>query len=209
MAQVLVDESLLGWKEFEMEVVRDTADNAIIVCSIENVDPMGVHTGDSITVAPALTLTDKEYQIMRNGSHRRAARDRRRNRRLQRAMGDQPGRRPHGGDRDEPARVAVLGAGVQGHRLSRSPRSPRSWPSATRWTSWTTTSPRSRPPSFEPSIDYVVTKIPRFAFEKFPGSEPNLTTAMKSVGEAMAIGRTIHESLQKALASPGNRPDRL
>ena len=118
VAQVLVDESLLGWKEFEMEVVRDTADNAIIVCAIENVDPMGVHTGDSITVAPALTLTDKEYQIMRNGSHCRAARDRRRNRRLQRAMGDQPRRWPHGGDRDEPARVAVLGAGVEGHRLS-------------------------------------------------------------------------------------------
>ena len=106
VAQVLVDESLLGWKEFEMEVVRDRNDNAIIVCAIENVDPMGVHTGDSITVAPALTLTDREYQIMRNGWG------------IQRAMGDQPGRWPHGRDRDEPARVAILGTCIEGDRLS-------------------------------------------------------------------------------------------
>ena len=115
--QILVDESLLGWKEYEMEVVRDTADNAIIVCSIENVDPMGVHTGDSITVAPALTLTDKEYQIMRKRLYCRAARDRCRNRRVERPMGSESRRRPHGRDRDEPARIAVIRARLQGDRI--------------------------------------------------------------------------------------------
>ena len=116
--EVLIEESVLGWKEFEMEVVRDNADNAIIICSIENVDPMGVHTGDSITVAPALTLTDKEYQRMRTASIAVLARDRRRDRRIERAVRGEPGRRPHGHHRDEPARVALLGAGVEGHRLS-------------------------------------------------------------------------------------------
>ena len=116
--EVLIEESVLGWKEFEMEVVRDRADNAIIICSIENVDPMGVHTGDSITVAPALTLTDKEYQRMRSATHRGAARDRRGDRRLERAVRGQPGRRAHGHHRDEPARVALLGAGLQGDRIS-------------------------------------------------------------------------------------------
>ena len=115
--EMLIEESLLGWKEFEMEVVRDKKDNCIIVCSIENLDPMGVHTGDSITVAPAQTLTDKEYQIMRDAEHRRAARDRRRHRRVERAVRDQPEGRPHGRHRDEPARVAQLRARVEGDRL--------------------------------------------------------------------------------------------
>ena len=115
--EVLVEESVLGWKEYEMEVVRDSADNCIIICSIENVDPMGVHTGDSVTVAPALTLTDKEYQRMRDARIAVPARDRRRYRRLQRAVRDQPGRRPHGRHRDEPARLALLGAGLEGDRL--------------------------------------------------------------------------------------------
>ena len=116
--EVLVEESVLGWKEFEMEVVRDKADNCIIICSIENIDPMGVHTGDSITIAPALTLTDKEYQIMRDASIAVPARDRRRDRRLERAVRDQPGRRAHGGHRDEPARVALLRARLEGDGLS-------------------------------------------------------------------------------------------
>ena len=115
--EVLIEESVLGWKEYEMEVVRDTADNCIIVCAIENVDPMGIHTGDSVTVAPALTLTDKEYQRMRDASIACPAHDRRGHRRIERAVRAEPGRRPHGGDRDEPAGVAVLGAGLEGHRL--------------------------------------------------------------------------------------------
>ncbi len=159
--EVLIEESLLGWKEYEMEVVRDRADNCIIVCSIENLDPMGVHTGDSITVAPAQTLTDKEYQIMRNASHRGAARDRGGYRRLERAVRHQPAGRSHDRHRDEPARVAFLGAGLQGHRLpdrqgrgqaggglharraarTTSPAAPRRRPSSPRST---TSSPRSR-----------------------------------------------------------------
>ncbi len=142
--EVLIEESVLGWKEFEMEVVRDRADNCIIVCSIENVDPMGIHTGDSVTVAPALTLTDKEYQLMRNASIAVPARDRRRHRRIERAVRGQSRRRPPGHHRDEPARLALLGARLEGDRLSRSPRSRRSSPSATRWTSCRTTSPASR-----------------------------------------------------------------
>src|SRR6266566_4076879 len=138
--EVLIEEAVLGWKEYEMEVVRDKNDNCIIICSIENLDPMGVHTGDSITIAPALTLTDKEYQIMRDASIK-----------VLREIGVETG--------------------------------------------------GATPASFEPTIDYVVTKVPRFAFEKFPGAEPVLTTSMKSVGEAMAIGRTFQESLQKALRS--------
>jgi carbamoyl-phosphate synthase large subunit len=200
MAQVLVDESLLGWKEFEMEVVRDKADNAIIVCSIENVDPMGVHTGDSITVAPALTLTDKEYQIMRNGSIA-----------VLREIGVETG-----GSNVQWAINPVDGRMVV---IEMNPRVSRSSALASKATGFPIAKIAAKlavgytldeldnditkvtPASFEPSIDYVVTKIPRFAFEKFPGAEPLLTTAMKSVGEAMAIGRTIHESLQKALAS--------
>lgn len=198
--QILIDESLLGWKEFEMEVVRDRADNAIIVCAIENVDPMGVHTGDSITVAPALTLTDKEYQIMRNGSLA-----------VLREIGvETGGSNVQWAVNPEDGRMVVI---------EMNPRVSRSSALASKATGFPIAKIAAKlavgytldeldnditkvtPASFEPTIDYVVTKIPRFAFEKFPGAQNNLTTAMKSVGEVMAIGRTIHESLQKALAS--------
>ena len=200
VSQILIDESLLGWKEFEMEVVRDRADNAIIVCSIENVDPMGVHTGDSITVAPALTLTDKEYQMMRNGSIA-----------VLREIGVETG-----GSNVQWAVNPVDGRMVV---IEMNPRVSRSSALASKATGFPIARIAAKlavgytldeldnditkvtPASFEPSIDYVVTKIPRFAFEKFAGSKPYLTTAMKSVGEAMAIGRTVHESLQKALSS--------
>jgi carbamoyl-phosphate synthase large subunit len=197
--ELLIEESLIGWKEYEMEVVRDKADNCIIVCSIENLDPMGIHTGDSITVAPAQTLTDKEYQLMRNASDRHPARDRRRHRRLERAVLDQPGQRPHDRDRDEPARLAVIGPGLQGDRLpDRQDRRQaggglHAGRAAQRHHRW------CHAGVFEPSIDYVVTKIPRFAFEKFREADPRLTTQMKSVGEVMAMGRTFQESFQKAL----------
>ncbi|MGB1178166.1 MAG: carbamoyl-phosphate synthase large subunit, partial [Lentibacter algarum] len=198
--QILVDESLLGWKEFEMEVVRDKADNAIIVCSIENIDPMGVHTGDSITVAPALTLTDKEYQVMRNHSIA-----------VLREIGVETG--------GSNVQWAVNPADGRMVVIEMNPRVSRSSALASKATGFPIAKIAAKlavgytldeldnditkvtPASFEPSIDYVVTKIPKFAFEKFPGSEPYLTTAMKSVGEVMAIGRTIHESMQKALAS--------
>ncbi len=198
--QILIDESLLGWKEFEMEVVRDKADNAIIVCAIENVDPMGVHTGDSITVAPALTLTDKEYQIMRNGSIA-----------VLREIGVETG--------GSNVQWAVNPADGRMVVIEMNPRVSRSSALASKATGFPIAKIAAKlavgytldeldnditkvtPASFEPTIDYVVTKIPRFAFEKFPGAKATLTTAMKSVGEAMAIGRTIHESLQKALAS--------
>ena len=200
VGQILVDESLLGWKEYEMEVVRDKADNAIIVCSIENVDPMGVHTGDSITVAPALTLTDKEYQIMRNGSIA-----------VLREIGVETG--------GSNVQWAINPADGRMVVIEMNPRVSRSSALASKATGFPIAKIAAKlavgytldeldnditkvtPASFEPTIDYVVTKIPRFAFEKFAGSEPYLTTAMKSVGEAMSIGRTIHESMQKALAS--------
>jgi carbamoyl-phosphate synthase large subunit len=200
VGQILIDESLLGWKEYEMEVVRDHADNAIIVCAIENVDPMGVHTGDSITVAPALTLTDKEYQIMRNHSIA-----------VLREIGVETG--------GSNVQWAVNPADGRMVVIEMNPRVSRSSALASKATGFPIAKiaaklavgytldeldndiTRVTPASFEPTIDYVVTKIPRFAFEKFPGSEPYLTTAMKSVGEAMSIGRTIHESMQKALAS--------
>ncbi len=200
VGQILVDESLLGWKEFEMEVVRDTADNAIIVCAIENVDPMGVHTGDSITVAPALTLTDKEYQIMRTLSIN-----------VLREIGvETGGSNVQWAVNPDDGRMVVI---------EMNPRVSRSSALASKATGFPIAKIAAKlavgytldeldnditgvtPASFEPTIDYVVTKIPRFAFEKFAGSEPHLTTAMKSVGEVMAIGRTIHESMQKALAS--------
>ena len=203
VAQVLVDESLLGWKEYEMEVVRDRADNAIIVCSIENVDPMGVHTGDSITVAPALTLTDREYQRMRNGSIA-----------VLREIGvETGGSNVQWAINPKDGRMVVI---------EMNPRVSRSSALASKATGFPIAKIAAKlavgytldeldnditkvtPASFEPSIDYVVTKIPRFAFEKFPGSKPELTTAMKSVGEVMAIGRSFHESLQKALASMEN-----
>ncbi len=200
VAQILIDESLLGWKEFEMEVVRDKADNAIIVCAIENVDPMGVHTGDSITVAPALTLTDKEYQMMRTASIA-----------VLREIGVETG--------GSNVQWAVNPADGRMVVIEMNPRVSRSSALASKATGFPIAKIAAKlavgftldeldnditkvtPASFEPTIDYVVTKIPRFAFEKFPGSEPNLTTAMKSVGEVMAIGRTFHESMQKALAS--------
>ena len=200
VGQILVDESLLGWKEYEMEVVRDRADNAIIVCSIENVDPMGVHTGDSITVAPALTLTDKEYQAMRAASIA-----------VLREIGvETGGSNVQWAINPEDGRMVVI---------EMNPRVSRSSALASKATGFPIAKIAAKlavgytldeldnditkvtPASFEPTIDYVVTKIPRFAFEKFQGSEPLLTTAMKSVGEVMAIGRTFHESLQKALAS--------
>ncbi|MEM7317424.1 MAG: carbamoyl-phosphate synthase large subunit, partial [Pseudomonadota bacterium] len=198
--QILVDESLLGWKEFEMEVVRDTADNAIIVCSIENVDPMGVHTGDSITVAPALTLTDKEYQIMRNGSIA-----------VLREIGvETGGSNVQWAINPDDGRMVVIEMNPRVSRSSALASKATGFPiakiAAKLAVGYTLDEldndiTRVTPASFEPTIDYVVTKIPKFAFEKFPGSEPYLTTAMKSVGEAMSIGRTIHESMQKALAS--------
>ncbi|MDO5647418.1 carbamoyl-phosphate synthase large subunit [Paracoccus sp. (in: a-proteobacteria)] len=203
VAQVLIDESLLGWKEYEMEVVRDRNDNAIIVCSIENVDPMGVHTGDSITVAPALTLTDREYQIMRNGSIA-----------VLREIGVETG--------GSNVQWAINPADGRMVVIEMNPRVSRSSALASKATGFPIAKIAAKlavgytldeldnditkvtPASFEPSIDYVVTKIPRFAFEKFPGSKPELTTAMKSVGEVMAIGRSFHESLQKALTSMEN-----
>jgi carbamoyl-phosphate synthase large subunit len=198
--EVLIEESVLGWKEYEMEVVRDRADNAIIVCSIENVDPMGIHTGDSITVAPALTLTDKEYQIMRNASIA-----------CLREIGvETGGSNVQFAVNPENGRLVVI---------EMNPRVSRSSALASKATGFPIAKVAAKlavgytldeiqnditgvtPASFEPTIDYVVTKIPRFAFEKFKGAEALLSTAMKSVGEAMAIGRSFHESLQKALRS--------
>ncbi len=197
-SEVLVEESVLGWKEYEMEVVRDTKDNCIIICSIENVDPMGIHTGDSITVAPALTLTDKEYQIMRNASIA-----------VLREIGVDTG-----GSNVQFALNPVDGRLVV---IEMNPRVSRSSALASKATGFPIAKIAAKlavgytldelmnditgvtPAAFEPTIDYVVTKIPRFTFEKFPGTEPLLTTAMKSVGEVMAIGRTFQESLQKAL----------
>ena len=196
--EVLIEESLLGWKEFEMEVVRDRKDNCIIICSIENVDPMGVHTGDSITVAPALTLTDKEYQIMRNASIA-----------VLREIGVETG--------GSNVQFAVNPADGRLIVIEMNPRVSRSSALASKATGFpiarvaaklavgytldelTNEITGATPASFEPSIDYVVTKIPRFAFEKFKGAEPLLSTAMKSVGEVMAIGRNFKESMQKAL----------
>lgn len=198
-SELLIEESLLGWKEFEMEVVRDKADNCIIVCSIENLDPMGVHTGDSITVAPAQTLTDKEYQIMRNASIA-----------VLREIGvDTGGSNVQFAVNPENGRMIVI---------EMNPRVSRSSALASKATGFPIAKVAARlavgytldelkneitggatPASFEPSIDYVVTKVPRFAFEKFPTADARLTTQMKSVGEVMAIGRTFQESFQKAL----------
>lgn len=200
-SEVLIEESVLGWKEFEMEVVRDKKDNCIIVCSIENVDPMGVHTGDSITVAPALTLTDKEYQMMRDASIA-----------VLREIGVETG--------GSNVQFAVDPASGRLIVIEMNPRVSRSSALASKATGFPIAKVAARlavgytldeianditggatPASFEPTIDYIVTKIPRFAFEKFPGADEVLTTSMKSVGEAMAIGRTFRESLQKALRS--------
>src|SRR4051794_30780156 len=198
--EVLVEESVLGWKEYEMEVVRDTADNCIIIRSIENIDPMGVHTGDSITVAPALTLTDKEYQIMRNASIA-----------VLREIGVETG--------GSNVQFAVNPKDGRLVVIEMNPRVSRSSALASKATGFPIAKIAAKlaigytldeiqnditgvtPASFEPTIDYVVTKIPRFAFEKFKGAEALLSTSMKSVGEVMAIGRSFHESLQKALRS--------
>ncbi len=198
--EVLIEESVLGWKEFEMEVVRDRADNCIIVCSIENVDPMGVHTGDSVTVAPALTLTDKEYQRMRDASIA-----------CLRAIGVDTG--------GSNVQFAVNPADGRMVIIEMNPRVSRSSALASKATGFPIAKvaaklavgytldelandiTRVTPASFEPTIDYVVVKIPRFTFEKFPGTPPLLTTSMKSVGEAMAIGRSFAEALQKGLRS--------
>ena len=198
--QVLVEESVLGWKEFEMEVVRDHADNCIIVCAIENIDPMGVHTGDSVTVAPALTLTDKEYQIMRDASIA-----------CLREIGvDTGGSNVQFAVDPETGRLVVI---------EMNPRVSRSSALASKATGFPIAKIAAKlavgytldelsnditkvtPASFEPTIDYIVTKMPRFTFEKFPGSDPLLTTSMKSVGEAMSVGRCFAESLQKAFRS--------
>jgi len=200
VGEVLVEESVLGWKEYEMEVVRDKRDNCIIICSIENVDPMGIHTGDSVTVAPALTLTDKEYQIMRDASIA-----------CLREIGVDTG--------GSNVQFAVDPASGRMVVIEMNPRVSRSSALASKATGFPIAKVAARlavgytldellnditgttPASFEPTIDYVVTKMPRFAFEKFPGAEAILTTSMKSVGEAMSIGRTFQESLQKALRS--------
>ena len=200
VSEILVEESLLGWKEYEMEVMRDRADNCVIVCSIENFDPMGVHTGDSITVAPIQTLTDKEFQIMRDASFA-----------VIRAVGvETGGSNIQFSVNPENGRMIVI---------EMNPRVSRSSALASKATGFPIAKiaaklavgylldeirndiTRETPASFEPTIDYVVTKIPRFAFEKFPQADPTLTTQMKSVGEAMAIGRTFKESFQKCLRS--------
>lgn len=199
--QVLVEESILGWKEFEMEVVRDKADNCIVVCTIENIDAMGVHTGDSITVAPALTLSDKEYQIMRDASFR-----------VLRKIGVETG--------GSNVQFAINPKDGRLVVIEMNPRVSRSSALASKATGFPIAKIAARlavgytldelnnditdgalPASFEPTIDYIITKIPRFTFEKFPGADTTLTTAMKSVGEVMAIGRTFSESIQKALRS--------
>src|SRR5712672_852354 len=198
--EVLIEESVLGWKEFEMEVVRDKNDNCIIICSIENLDPMGVHTGDSITIAPALTLTDKEYQLMRNAAIA-----------VLREVGVHTG--------GSNVQFAVNPADGRLVIIEMNPRVSRSSALASKATGFPIAKvaaklavgytldeldnaiTRITPASFEPTIDYIVTKMPRFTFEKFPGAEPLLSTSMKSVGEAMAIGRSFAESVQKALRS--------
>ena len=200
VSQILIEKSLLGWKEYELEVMRDLADNVVIICSIENLDPMGIHTGDSITVAPAQTLTDKEYQRLRDASIK-----------IIREIGVETG-----GSNIQFAVNPETGAVVV---IEMNPRVSRSSALASKATGFPIAKMAAKlavgytldeipnditkktPASFEPTIDYVVTKIPRFAFEKFPGSLPTLTTQMKSVGEAMAIGRTFQESFQKALRS--------
>jgi carbamoyl-phosphate synthase large subunit len=198
--EVLIEESVLGWKEFEMEVVRDRADNCIIVCSIENVDPMGVHTGDSVTVAPALTLTDKEYQVMRNAAIA-----------ILREIGvDTGGSNVQFAVNPEDGRLVIIEMNPRVSRSSALASKATGFPiakvAAKLAVGYTLDELRNEitgvtPASFEPTIDYVVTKVPRFTFEKFPGAEPLLTTSMKSVGEAMAIGRSFAESAQKALRS--------
>src|SRR5688572_467942 len=198
-SELLIEESLIGWKEFEMEVVRDRADNCIIVCSIENLDPMGIHTGDSITVAPAQTLTDKEYQLLRNASIA-----------ILREIGvDTGGSNVQFSINPTTGRMIVIEMNPRVSRSSALASKATGFPiakvAAKLAVGYTLDELRNditggaTPASFEPSIDYVVTKIPRFAFEKFREADPHLTTQMKSVGEVMAMGRTFQESFQKAL----------
>ncbi|MCP5402562.1 MAG: carbamoyl-phosphate synthase large subunit [Novosphingobium sp.] len=196
--EVLIEESLLGWKEYEMEVVRDRHDNAIIICSIENVDPMGVHTGDSITVAPALTLTDKEYQIMRSASIAvlREIGVETGGSNVQFAVNPKDGRLIVIEMNPRVSRSSALASKATGFPIARVAAKLAVGYTLDEITNEIT---GATPASFEPTIDYVVTKIPRFAFEKFKGSQPFLSTAMKSVGEVMAIGRNFKESVQKAL----------
>ncbi|MBI1392167.1 MAG: carbamoyl-phosphate synthase large subunit [Alphaproteobacteria bacterium] len=200
VGQVLIDESLLGWKEFEMEVIRDKADNAIIVCAIENIDPMGVHTGDSITVAPALTLTDKEFQVMRNASLAvlREIGVETGGSNVQFAVNPQDGRLVVIEMNPRVSRSSALASKATGFPIARVAAKLAVGYTLDELDNDIT---GATPAAFEPTIDYVVVKIPRFTFEKFPGAERTLTTAMKSVGEAMAIGRTFPEALQKALRS--------
>ena len=186
---------MIGWKEYELEVMRDLKDNVVIVCPIENLDPMGVHTGDSITVAPAMTLTDKEYQMhagCRGADH---PRDRRRYRRVEHSVRHGSRQRRHGRHRNESARVAEFGARVESDGISHREDCRQAWPSGYTLDEITNDITGVTKASFEPTIDYVVVKIPRFAFQKFQGADPTLTTQMKSVGEVMAIGRTFKESL--------------
>ncbi|MCL4177913.1 MAG: carbamoyl-phosphate synthase large subunit [Verrucomicrobia bacterium] len=200
VSEILIEESLLGWKEFEMEVMRDHADNCVIICSIENFDPMGVHTGDSITVAPIQTLTDKEYQIMRDASFA-----------VIRAVGvETGGSNIQFAVNPENGRMVIIEMNPRVSRSSALASKATGFPIAKiaaklavgyRLDEIRNDITRETPASFEPTIDYVVVKIPRFAFEKFSQADPTLTTQMKSVGEAMAIGRTFKESLQKALRS--------
>ena len=197
VSEILVEESIAGWKEFELEVMRDADDNAVVVCSIENVDPMGVHTGDSITVAPQQTLTDREYQQMRDAALR-----------VLRVIGVETG--------GSNVQFAVDPATGRQVLIEMNPRVSRSSALASKATGFpiakiaallavgfrldeiTNDITRETPVSFEPTLDYVVVKVPRFAFEKFPEADPRLTSTMKSVGEVMAIGRTFKEALGKA-----------
>ena len=206
--EVLIEESLLGWKEFEMEVVRDRHDNCIIVCAIENVDPMGVHTGDSITVAPALTLTDKEYQIMRSASIAclREIGVETGGSNVQFAVDPKSGRLIVIEMNPRVSRSSALGSKATGFPIARVAAKLAVGYTLDEITNEIT---GATPAAFEPTIDYVVTKIPRFAFEKFKGASNDLSTAMKSVGEVMAIGRSFKESLQKALRGLENRTRRV
>ena len=205
--EVLIEESVLGWKEFELEVMRDLADNAIIVCSIENFDPMGVHTGDSITVAPAQTLTDREYQMMRDASLR-----------CLREIGvDTGGSNVQFAINPENGRMVIVEMNPRVSRSSALASKATGFPIAKiaaklavgyRLDEIKNDITEGRPACFEPTIDYVVVKIPRWQFEKFPGAEPVLGTQMKSVGEVMAIGRTFKQALGERHAEPGNRQGR-
>jgi carbamoyl-phosphate synthase large subunit len=200
VSEILVEESLLGWKEYEMEVMRDQADNCVIICSIENFDPMGVHTGDSITVAPIQTLTDKEFQLMRDASFA-----------VIRAVGvETGGSNIQFAVNPENGRMVIIEMNPRVSRSSALASKATGFPIAKiaaklavgyRLDEIKNDITRETPASFEPTVDYVVVKVPRFAFEKFPQADPTLNTQMKSVGEAMSIGRTFKESLQKCLRS--------